>query len=171
MDQLGFIHEKLDIKILILYVLRRLPLPVDQQTLLELCQCDGGIGYFDWTDCLGELMKSEHIRLTEEGYQITERGARNADETEKSLPWSVRSKADKLIAPVEERLRRLASITARHKVDETGCTVELAVSDGQGEMIHLQLLVAGEEQATEIEKRFRRDAEGYYQKIVELLSR
>ncbi len=170
MDQLGFIHDKLDIKILILYVLRRLPAPVDPETLLEICQCDGGIGYFDYSDCLSELLESEHIRESEEGFAITEKGARNADAVESSLPYSVRNKANKRIAPVEERMRRLAMIVARHKVDETGCMVELAVSDGQGEMLHLHLLCAGEEQAKRMEKNFRKDAEGYYQKIVEMLS-
>ena len=67
-------------------------------------------------------------------------------------------------------MRRLAMITARHSVDEKGCMVELAVSDGQGEMLHLHLLCAGEEQAQKIEANFRRDAELYYQKIAALLS-
>ena len=50
MDRFGFIHEKLDIKILILFILRRLPGVVDRETLGELCQCDNGIGYFDYSD-------------------------------------------------------------------------------------------------------------------------
>ena len=89
---------------------------------------------------------------------------------ESSLPYSVRSKALRLLAPVEERLRREAMITARHSADENGCTVELGMGDGKGEVVHMTLLVAGEEQARQIEKRFRRNAEGYYQKILELLT-
>lgn len=169
MDSYGFIHEKLDIKILILFILRRLPGEVDPETLLELCQCDGGVGYFDYSDCLNELVESGHVTRTEEGYLITEKGARNADAVENSLPYSVRSKALKLIAPVEERLRRAAMITARHRVDEKGCTVELAMADDVGELIRLSLLCADEAQARKMEKRFRKDAEGYYQKIIELL--
>lgn len=170
MDQLGFIHDKLDIKILILFVLRRLPAPVDPETLLELCQVDGGIGYFDYSDCISELLQSGHMTETEDGFQITEKGARNADAVESSLPYSVRARAVKRIAPVEERMRRMAMITARHTEDEKGCMVELAVSDGKGELVHLHLLCADEEQAKRMEKRFRKNAEGYYQKIVELLS-
>jgi len=170
MDRFGFIHEKLDIKILILYILRRLPGIVDPETLLELCQCDGGIGYFDYSDCLSELVETGHIEKTEEGYSITPKGERNADAVESSLPYSVRRKADKLIEPVEEQLRRAAMITARHDNNENGCIVELAVSDGVGELVSLRLLCADESAAKRMEKNFRRNAEGYYQKIIELLS-
>ena len=169
MDNFGFIHEKLDIKILILFILRRLPGTVDPETLLELCQCDEGIGYFDYSDCLSELVETGHITESEEGYTITEKGARNADAVENSLPYSVRSKALRLLAPVEERLRRAAMITARHTLSEDGCTVELAMGDGKGELIHLRLLCADEEQAGTLEKHFRKNAEGYYQKIIGLL--
>ena len=170
MERFGFIHEKLDIKILILFLLRRLPGEVEPTTLGDLCtQCDSGIGYFDYSDCLVELMETDHIREGEEGYVITEKGARNADAVESSLPYSVRSKALKLLEPIAEEMRRQAMITARHTLQEDGCFVELAMSDGAGEIVHLRLLVAGEEQAKRIEKRFRKTAEKTYHQIVELL--
>lgn len=170
MEQFGFIHEKLDIKILILYILRRLPGVVEPEVLIELAQCDGGIGYFDYSDCLSELVETEHVKETEEGYEITEKGARNADAVESSLPYSVRSKAEKLLAPVAERLRRAAMLTARHEMGDNGCIVTLAMSDGVGEVFSLKLLCGGEEQAKLMEKNFKKDAEGFYQQIVEMLS-
>lgn len=170
MERFGFIHEKLDIKILILYILRRLPGTVEPETLLELCQCDGGIGYFDYSDCLNELVETGHVEESEDGYRITGKGVRNADAVESSLPYSVRSKALKLMAPVEERLARAAMIIARHSDGDGGCMVELGMSDGKGEVLHLRFLCAGDEQAKLIEKNFRRGAEDYYQRIAALLS-
>ena len=170
MERHGFIHEKLDIKILILYILRRLPGEVDPLTLGELCQCDDGIGYFDYSDCLAELVDSGHITQTSTGYTITDKGIRNADTVESSLPYSVRSKASKLVAPIEEKMRRAAMITAKHKVNDEGCFVQLALSDGKGEILNLRFLCADEAQAKTIEDNFRRDAENYYLRIAELLS-
>ena len=170
MDNFGFIHDKLDIKILILFILRRLPGTVEPETLLELCQCDGGIGYFDYSDCLSELVSTGHVEENEDGYRITEKGAGNADTVESSLPYSVRMKAMNLIAPVEERMRRAAMIVAKHETNESGCMVELGMSDGKGEVLRLRLLCADEAQARQMEKRFRKDAEGYYQKIMELFA-
>lgn len=170
MDQLGFIHEKLDIKILILYILRRLPGEVEAETLRGLVMCDDGIGYFDYSDCLSELVTGGNVEEKDGSYAITEKGARNADAVESSLPYSVRKKAARLLAPVQEKMRRDASIVAEHELTEEGCTVTLGMGDGKGELIRLSFVCAGEEQARKIEQNFRRDAETYYQKIAELLS-
>ena len=170
MDHHGFIHEKMDIKLLILFILSRLPAPVDRGTLDELCQqCDDGVGYFDYSDCLGELMRTGHSTEEDEEYLITEKGVRNAGTLENNLPYSVRARALKLIAPVEERLARAAMIRTDSVTDEEGCHVKLAMSDGKGEIISMSLLCAGEEQAKTMKKTFRRSAEEIYQRIVEIL--
>ena len=39
----GFIHDKLDIKLLVLYILDRAAAPIDFATLTDLSMCDGGV--------------------------------------------------------------------------------------------------------------------------------
>ena len=138
MEGLGFIHEKLDIKILILYILNHLPAAVDAQTLSDLVFCDNGIGYFDYSDCLAELVDTAHI--TEEGgkYRITEKGSRNVREVASSLPYSVRMKADRVTEPIAEQMRRAAMIVAQHtNTPEGGCNVHLSLSDGIGRIVSM----------------------------------
>lgn len=171
MDRLGFIHEKLDIKILILFILRRLPGSVDRNLLSDFTQCDGGVGYFDFSDCLSELVDTGLVIEETDGYRISEKGAQAGETVESSLPFSVRKKAEKLIAPEAERLRRLAMLTAEHRITNGNCMVTLAMSDGKGEVMRLKILSSGEEQAQRIEKNFRGNAEDIYCRLIELLDK
>lgn len=169
MDSFGFIHGELDIKILILFVLRRLSRPVDGHTLSELCSCDTGIGWFDYTECLFSLIETGHVEeLDGDRYIITQKGERNGEAAETSLPYSVRRKAGKLLKPIAEQMQRDAMIETSSSVGEGGCTVSLSLSDGKGEIVGLKLLVPDVELSESIECAFRADAEGIYAKIIDI---
>lgn len=170
MPRYGFIYEKLDIKILILFILRRLPgvtAPIDLQDFTQ--QCDEGFGYFEYSDCLAELIESGLIIEEDDGLRISKRGAEAVETVESSLPFSVRKKAERIIAPEAERRRRLEMITAQHKLRDGGCFVTLALNDGKGEIMRLNILSSGEEQAERIENNFRENAEGIYVKLIGML--
>lgn len=172
MDHWGFIHEELDIKILILFVLRRLPGVVDPSELSDLCRsCDEGFDYFEYSDCLADLIDNGLIAENEDGFSITEKGAKNVEIVENDIPYSVRSRAEKLLKPLRDRLRREAMIKTTHVNEKNGCFVQLSMSDGEGDVINLQLLCGGEEQAKIMEKNFRKNAEAFYQQFIELLSK
>ena len=171
MEGLGFIHEKLDIKILILFILRRLPAAIDGEKLADLVLIDGGIGYFDYKECLAELADSAQVEETEDGYIITAKGSRNCEIVESSLPYSVRSKAERAAGPVADEMRRSSMILANHETGENGVTVYLSVSDGIGNIFDLKILAADEAQAKKIERNFKKNAEGYYNRFMEELSR
>ena len=170
MDGFQFMTEKLDIKILILFILRRLPGVVSGETLSNLALADGNVGYFEYAECLAELVDSGHVEQSRAGYQITERGSRNCEIVESSLPFTIRSRLEKKLVPLAEKMRRRAMISAEHETDKDGlCRVRLSLADGMGEIAELKLLCGSEDQAAVIEENFRRTAELYYNRIMEML--
>ena len=164
-------QEKLDIKILILFILRRLPDAVTRETLTDLVLSEGNAGYFEYSECLAELVDSHQVEQEGNLYKISGRGARNCEIVESSLPMTVRQKMEKNIKPVADELRRRAMITASHETTDNVCRVHLTLSDGLGEILNLHILCGGEAQAETLEKNFRDNAERYYTDIMELLLR
>ena len=170
MEHLGFIRDKLDIKILILYILEKLPRPVEPVTLSDLALFDGGFTWFDYTDCLGELIATGHISEENGKYAITEKGRRNVNTVSSSLPYTVRAKAERLTAPVAATMRRASMIeTDIEPGPKGGKSVSMRLSDGVGEVISMRLAVPDETQAKAVEKRFRAGAEEIYNDILQLL--
>ena len=109
MGRVGFIQDKLEIKFLILYVAARLIEPVPFEAMQELTMCDDGIDFFDFSECLSNLVESQHLTLSDDGlYAITEKGLHNGAICESSLPYSVRLRADKNITIFNQKLKRRA---------------------------------------------------------------
>ena len=170
MDRFGFIHEKLDIKILILFILRRLPDEISGQQLADLTLIDDGIGYFDYMECLAELEDTGHITVNKGKYKVTVKGDKNGAAIESSIPYSVRSRAEREVMKLAAAMRRSAMIEASHTINEDGSPViSLSLSDGMGEIFSLRMLASDEVQSEAIERNFRAAAEKYYNNIVELL--
>lgn len=164
------IQEKLDIKILILFILRRLPGVVDPETLVTLALGGDHVGYFEYAECLAELVDGGHVTQSRAGYEITEKGDKNCAIVESSLPYTIRAKLEKTLTPLAESMRRRAMIETSHEKDKDGgYRVSLKLSDGMGEIGALRLLCGSENQALKIEKHFQDSAELYYNKIMEML--
>ena len=167
----GFINDKLEIKFLILYIAARVAEPVPFVTLLDLTLCDDAIDYFDFSDCLAELVKTEHLTLSDDGlYAITDKGVRNSRIGESDLPYSVRRRCDKNLADCNRRLRRKSQVRASSAQRPNGTwTVDLALSDDMGDVMKLELMMVHEEMAKAVEKRFQQSPERLYSQIVGLL--
>ena len=100
MNDFGFISDKLEIKFLILYIASRMMGPAPFEVLQELSMCDGGVDYFGFSECLADLVRTEHLRVDQDGlYVITEKGRRNSAICESSLPSSVRMQAEQSLLP------------------------------------------------------------------------
>lgn len=167
MASFGFINDKLEIKLLILYIMGRVLEPVPFETVQELSMCDGGVDYFAFSECLADLVRTEHLTLSNRLYAVTDKGRRNGAVCESSLPYSVRMEAEQRLARCNEQLRRRALVKASVQPREMGgYEVSLSLSDELDELMELRLFVTREDMALEIQKRFRENAEGIYTKLL-----
>ena len=121
MDEIGYVFSPLDLKILILFILRRLPGEIDSERLLQICQEDGVVNYFDFTICMDERKESGQLELEDGFCIITPRGRQTAETLESSLPYSVRQHAEKAAGAVASDISRGNSISGRHSVTDNGC--------------------------------------------------
>ena len=166
----GFIHDSLELKILILYIMRRLPSEVSKDMLADLVLLDEGISYFDFSDCLSDLLRTEHVFAEGEYYSLTEKGRRNGEIAETGIPYSVRLKAQRAAAAASRELQR-KNLVKTHSLprENGGFAVRLSLDDGVGQILSLEILSATENQAAAMEKNFSRRAERIFESIVSIL--
>ena len=171
MSAFGFISDKLEIKFLILYIAARVAGPVPFEVLQDLSMCDGGVDYFGFSECLADLVRTEHLTVDEEGlYTVTDKGRRNSAACESSLPYSVRMQVERNLVSCNEQLKRKALVGAAVEPREKGgYEVTLTLSDELDELMNLRLLVTRQDMALDLQKRFRSGAEDIYSKILAVL--
>lgn len=167
----GFIQDQLEIKFLILYIAARVVEPVPFDTILDLTLCDDAIDYFAFSECLADLVRTEHLSLSESGlYAITEKGRRNSAICETSLPYSVRVRCDRNLEEWNRKLRRQRQVRASAEQRPNGTyTVKLALNDDKGSVMDLRLMVVDQAQAKAVAQRFRKSPEKLYGQIIRLL--
>lgn len=170
MGRTGFIHDKLDIKFLVLYLMARVAGPVDFITLADLSFCDNGVTYFEFTEAVSELVATDHLTLSGDRYAITDKGKRNGAACEDNLPFSIRQKCDRNLAKVNAVLRRDAQVrTELLPRDDGSATLRMILDDDKGNLLTVDLLTVSHSQAAQLADRFRTQPEKLYQGILRLL--
>lgn len=166
----GFIHGKLDIKLLILFIASRLAGPVDLSTFTELCLCDDGVDYFQLAQCLAELVDSGHLSLADDLYAITEKGRRNLFDSESSLSPVIRARCVQRLAPLNKVLRQKAQVQAQvEPLSSGGWIVRLTLSDEHDTLFSLELLSPAEETGVQIAQHFQSHPEAIYNGVLGVL--
>lgn len=166
----GFLQDKLDIKMLELYLLARAAGPLDPDLLAELALSHDGVSYFDFAEATAELVERGNIVLEEEGYVITDKGRVNSQACESSLPYSVRRHSDEALAPVNVSLRRQAMVRGEKRENTDGSvTARMILDDDNGNLLTLELLCPSEQQADKLIAAFREKPEKLYNTILSAL--
>lgn len=174
MPNSGYIRDKLDIKFLILFILKHIDRPAAFPDITEMAMVDNGFGFFELSEAFHEMVESDHIdEHTEDDtplYTITERGRETSELYLTRLPSSVRAAAQRAVIKVMARMRRDACIeTSTETLSENHLVTTLSMSDGMDDIIKLELLTVNSEQAALLEANFRKNAEAIYNGIIAAL--
>lgn len=164
MQRHGFIHDMMDVKVLILFVTARSSYPMTAQEIYELCYQDECLSYFDVCTAIPEMVSSGHLnKLADERYEITEKGRQDGAITEDSVAYTVRQRAENAVARFNRQLRRSSFVKTQVIPRETGeYSVVMALDDEMGNLMTLELVAPDQRQAVRLGKLFESKAEIIY---------
>ena len=164
MQRLGFIHDMLDVKVLILFVMARVNYPVTSSEVYELCYQDDCLSYFDVCTAIPEMVKSGHLKqLDEEKYAITDKGRADGSLTEDSIAFTVKQRAENAVAKYNRQIRRSSFVKTQIIPRDSGdYSVIMSLDDEMGNLMTLELVAPDQRQAVRLGKLFEKKAEMVY---------
>ncbi len=167
MQRLGFIHDMLDVKVLILFVMARLEYPVTCQQIYELCYQDDCLSYFDVCTAVPEMEGTGHLQKDGEKYIITPKGRETGELTEDSIAFTVKKKAENAVSRFNRQVRRRSFVrTQVISRERGGHAAVLSLDDQMGSLMTLELTAPDERQARRLAKLFESKAENVYSLIM-----
>lgn len=164
MRRLGFIHDMMDVKVLILFVMSRVNYPVTIQQIYELCYQDECLSYFDVCTAVPEMVQSQHLKVVDNDcYEITEKGKADGSLTQDSIAFSVRQRAENAVARFNRQIRRSSFVKTQVLPRENGdFSVILSLDDEMGNLMTLELMAPDQRQAVRLGRLFEKKAEIIY---------
>ena len=167
MQRHGFIHDMMDVKVLILFVTSRTSYPLTQQELYEVCYQDDCLSYFDICTAIPEMITSGHLEQVEgEKYLITEKGKETAELTEDSLAYTVRCKAENAIMRFNRQLRRGGRIKTEVTEQDGQFAAVMTLGDEKGKLMTLELPAPDRRQGLRLCRLFEEKAESIYSLVM-----
>ena len=167
MRRLGFIHDMLDVKVLILYVASRVQYPVNCQEIYELCYQDECLSYFDVCTALPEMVASGHLQQEGETYEITPKGREAGALTADSIAYTVRQRAENAVARFNRQIRRSSYVKTQVVPRDSGdYTVIMSLNDDAGNLMTMELTAPDQRQAIRLGRLFEGKAEIVYNLVM-----
>ena len=164
MRRLGFIHDMMDVKVLVLFVMARVSYPVNMQEIYELCYQDECLSYFDVCTAVPEMVKSGHLKeLENDCYAITDKGRGDGSLTEDSIAYTVKQRAENAVDRFNRQIRRSSFVRTHIVPRESGdFSVVMSLDDEVGNLMTLELVAPDQRQAVRLAKLFENKAENVY---------
>lgn len=159
-----------ELRILVLFALRKLTFGVTAETAYELVTAAPGTGsltYFETLSALNSLVETEHLTLDGSLYAITKKGITNGEVAQTDIPYSVRNHTEAAALELLAAHKRAELIRTSKTITRRGSySVELSLSDGREEVLFLRMAAATRDQAEQLESALRDRAEVVFNAIM-----
>ena len=164
MQRLGFIHDMLDVKVLILFVTARSNYPMSIQEIYEVCYQDECLSYFDVCTAIPEMVRSGHLReVGGEKFEITEKGRSDGALTEDSIAFTVKQRSENAVVRFNRQIRRSSFVKTQIVGRDNGeFSVIMSLDDEKGNLMTMELMAPDQRQASRLARLFEQKAENVY---------
>jgi hypothetical protein len=167
-QRLGFIHDMMDVKVLILYVTARADYPMNCQEVYEVCYQDECLSYFDVCTAIPEMVETGHLNALPEGkYEITQKGIEAGSLTEDSIVFTVKQSAEHAVERFNRKVRRSSFIKTQIAPRAGGdYSVVVTLDDDKGNLMTLELMAPDQPQAIRLSRLMEEKAENVYNLVM-----
>lgn len=173
MARYGFRGGVPETKILALYALSCLTMPVTTDRLSELVMIDEGVDYFHYCQALNEMVESAHVLTNDENgqtyYSISPRGYEVSELMDNQLPFTLKTAIRQGSQMMERNIERDAFINTEAFTRGGIPSVCCVLTDGADPVLHIELMVGEKSTCGTIAKNFRRNADKIYEKVLKIL--
>ena len=164
MQRLGFIHDMMDVKVLILFAMARASYPMTVQEIYEVCYQDECLSYFDVCTAVPEMVTSGHLKeLEDQKFEITEKGRSDGELTQDSIAFTVKQRTENAVARFNRQIRRSSLVRTQIVARDNGeYSVIMSLDDDKGNLMTMELMAPDQRQAARLARFFEKKAENVY---------
>lgn len=165
-----------EIKMLVCYVLSKVPAAMSFAQLHETLAEHELVNYFELVQAIDQLLHSGHIASRQDDagadwYTSTPLGDDAAVVFKTDLPASARDKAFRTATLIARRHKRESEVKIEVSERESGgFTVEMSIPNGGGDLIAFSLFCPTREECESVRRRFLNDPAYIYKVVVALLT-
>ena len=161
-------------KVLILYLINKLPDGIKSDNLFKIVSSTNGINYFYFQELLSDLIATNLVgsftKDEDTFIKITSEGENSLSLTKSLLPGILKLKADNVFKDeISEIVEESSIITEYIPKDENNYTVKCKIVEKNETLFEVSAFAGSRERAKQISDNWKNNANNIYPKIIDLL--
>ena len=161
-------------KLMILYLLNKANCTLTNLQIQRLLYDVEGFNYYYFQHIIAELISQNYIANYKQEdewlYDITSQGKEVLELTSDALPGIIKLKLDNIIDLELPKVRNEVAVTAQYVPEnDNEYITKCKITESHKTLFELNIYCASSEQAKQISENWKKHANDYYPKIIELL--